>query len=336
MSKISMNKFFTALLLSLVVGFGIGYAGAWYSNANRLMKGPIISKQQAANKLVSFIKNNFLSKQDTIKVAGVTEENNLYVLKTLINKKSADFYVTKDGSTFFPEMLDLNPPKGTAIPKTAKPKVDLFVMAFCPYGNDAENQIKPVIDALGHEADFQNHYIIYQNYQGKKYCLTDKMKYCSMHTSSEVREDIRELCVEKYQPSKFWDYVIKINKETNATKVDQDWGKIAKEVGVNISQVKTCQKNEGTKLLDGQIALTKKSYPVQEPKRHRARSGHYQTAVTIQGSPTLVINGVVYDGARTTAGYQKAICAAFKNPPAACQKTLKAGGNNQGSSGTCQ
>jgi len=211
----------------------------------------------------------------------------------------------------------------------------LFVMAFCPYGNDAENQMKPVVDALKNQVNFQLHYIIYQNYQGKKYCLTDKMKYCSMHTTSEVKEDIRELCVEKYQPEKLWDYVIKINKETTAAKVDQDWEKIASEAGVNIEQVKTCQKNEGTKLLDQELVLTNKSYPVENPQRHRSTSGHYQTEMKIQGSPTLVINGVIYDGKVSTVNYQKAICAAFKNPPASCDKTLKSEAKANGS-GSCQ
>ncbi len=100
--------------------------------------------------------------------------------------------------------------------------------------------------------------------------------------------------------------------------------------------MKTCQKNEGTKLLDQELVLTKKSYPVQDPRSHRSTSGHYQKEIAIQGSPTLVINGVIYDGKRSTADYQKAICEAFKNPPAACQATLKAGGNTQGSSGSCQ
>ena len=40
------------------------------------------------------------------------------------------------------------------------------------------------------------------------------------------------------------------------------------------------------------------------------------------GSPTLIINGVTYAGARTPEAYKQAICTSFVNAPAECNTTL--------------
>lgn len=46
----------------------------------------------------------------------------------------------------------------------------------------------------------------------------------------------------------------------------------------------------------------------------------------VSGSPTLIINGVLYNGARTADAYKQAICSAFNNAPAECSETLSATG----------
>ena len=40
------------------------------------------------------------------------------------------------------------------------------------------------------------------------------------------------------------------------------------------------------------------------------------------GSPTLIINGVTYNGARTPEAYKEAICNSFTTAPAECNTTL--------------
>jgi predicted DsbA family dithiol-disulfide isomerase len=39
-------------------------------------------------------------------------------------------------------------------------------------------------------------------------------------------------------------------------------------------------------------------------------------------SPTLIVNGVVYEGERTPEGYKQAICGSFTNPPPECATVL--------------
>ena len=41
----------------------------------------------------------------------------------------------------------------TTVPKSDKPLVELFVMAYCPYGTQAEKGLIPVIELLGDKID---------------------------------------------------------------------------------------------------------------------------------------------------------------------------------------
>ena len=335
MFQISTNKFFSALLLVLIFGFGLGYAGGWYSQADRVMSGEIFTAEQIEEKAVNFLRDNFFSEGDTIEAIEVRDENNLYVLDMVLNGQEGEFYATKDGTLFFPQVLEMNPPADQLMPKSDQPVVDLFVMSFCPYGNEAESQIQPIVEALGESIDFHLRYIVSSDYGDTEYCLTDDLKYCSLHSKTEVNQDIRELCVAKYQPEKFWDFVTAINEKTKAATVEEDWEGIAQEVSLDIEQIKTCQTEEGTALLDQEMALTELPYLVQSPKQHRDSSGHYQTEMKVTGSPTLVVNGFIYDGVRSTAGYQEAVCSAFNNPPAVCQEDL-AGGDTTEIESSCE
>lgn len=45
------------------------------------------------------------------------------------------------------------------VEKTNKPKLDFYVMSFCPYGNQMESILKPIAELLGDKVDIQPHYI---------------------------------------------------------------------------------------------------------------------------------------------------------------------------------
>jgi len=56
--------------------------------------------------------------------------------------------------------------------KQKKTNLKLFVMSFCPFGNQAETGLKPVAELLGEKLDFEPHYIIekYNHEQMKQMC----------------------------------------------------------------------------------------------------------------------------------------------------------------------
>ncbi len=260
-----------------------------------------LSPDAAGQKAKKFITEQILRGGDA-KVSDVQNKGDVFSFKIEIPKRGTfTSYVTKDGRFVFPSGYDLKATEKkkqkqtkptTKIPKTDKPTVSLFVMSFCPYGNQAEDLMAPVVNLLKKDATIDLHYIVSKNGQ----------QYDSLHGKQEAHEDVRELCVNKYQPNKLWPFVEKINKDCTPQNADTCWVKAARAVGVNVNQISRCQKNEGNSLLDKEIALTQK--------------------YSISGSPTLIINGGRYQGERTSEGYKKAICSAFNKQPKECSTVL--------------
>ncbi len=291
----------------------------------------LLSAEEAAKKAIDYINENFLRGNAKAELVSVSDENGLYRLQLKIGDREYTSYVTKNGKLLFPEAIDLMPPEPKEFPKTKKPDVKLFVMSFCPFGNQAEEMLMSVVDLLKDKADIQLHYIIYSNYASgyPDYCLDKENKYCSMHGIGELNQDVRELCVWKYQRDKFWDFVKEINKNATAKNVDEKWEKIAASLGINVDKIKECQQNEAISLLENEIAQTSKTYPVQDPKSYG------QAETTISASPTLVINGIIYTGNRSSEDFKKAICSAFKKPPEECNVDLSTP-STQAGKGSCK
>ncbi|MDD4122983.1 MAG: hypothetical protein PHO23_01930 [Candidatus Pacebacteria bacterium] len=115
-------------------------------------------------------------------------------------KQEVEFLVSKDGSLFFPEPVEIVEKE---VPKKETADVKLFTMSYCPYGNQAEEGLIPVINLLKNtNFKITPHYIIYENYGGEEYCIEDG-KYCSMHGIGELNQDIREMCIYKYEPANY-------------------------------------------------------------------------------------------------------------------------------------
>jgi glutaredoxin len=328
-----MSKGFIKNLIPVsIVVAGLLIAGALiYLNQGKIEKpeGQILTPQQAAEKAIDYINQNLLQQGTSASLSGVAEENGVYKFRLKIGENEYDSYVTKDGELLFTEGINLNPPSKKDIPKTELPDVDLFVMAFCPYGNQAEEIMEPVVKLLGNKAKIELHYVIYSDYASgfPDYCLDEENKYCSMHGIQELNQGVRELCVQKYQKDKLWDFVMKINKETTSENVDEKWEEIAKNFGIDIQKIKDCQTTESETLLAEEVELNKIEYPVQDPGLYND-----QEKITISGSPTLVINGMVYGGERSSEDYKNGICSGFKSPPEECSEELD---TESGSPGGC-
>ncbi len=302
--KIGVWQISTAVLMIL---FLISIFTSGYTEIKSLE----LTGQVVADKTVKFINENLMQGQAIAKLKGIEESNGMYKIKLDINGQEMESYVSKNGKLLFPQVIDLDqipktpqPPQTQDIPKTANPDIKLFTMTFCPYGNQAEEAMHPVVELLKDGVNVEPHYVIYSNYRGggSEYCLDSEGKYCSMHGIQELNQDVRELCVYKYQKDKYWDFVMKINKECSAQNVDSCWEPIAKEKGIDTKKIKTCQKDEAIELLKKEVKLNKK--------------------YGIRGSPTLVINDVTYNGRRTSEAYKQAICSAFTTEPSECSKTL--------------
>ncbi|MDD5221186.1 MAG: hypothetical protein PHV47_01110 [Candidatus Pacebacteria bacterium] len=294
--------------------------------------GPIISAKEAARKAIDFINDNYSNTSGSAALISFQEKNGVYKVLISFNGSEYTSYVTKDGELFFTEGVNLKPAEKKEFTKTNKPVVDLFVMAFCPYGNQAETSMASIVNLFKDKISINLHYIFYSNWGDKasEYCYDEQKKYCSMHGIQELNQGIRELCVAKYAQDKLWSFVGKINQNTTSLDVDSKWKTIAAEIGIDTKKIEDCYKNEAVSLLASQVALTGKTYPVQDPDQYSGAEN-----VKITGSPTFLINGMVYNGSRDSESIRTAICSAFKTAPVECKTALSTSSTIQ-NSGSCE
>jgi len=307
------GKNLTIIILVIVLIFFIiiGWFGI-LNNLRLVVTKQKISVDKAGKIAINYINENILRGRSTAILDKISYDKNsdLYKIKLTIGRQSFTSYVTKNGKLLFPQGLEIEKKEiSQKSENKIKPqeiaKAELFVMAFCPYGNQAEDAMAPVVKLLNKKADIQLHYIVSKNANGE---------FDSLHGEQELHQDIRELCVAKYQKEKLWDFVEAINKETNASNVDKKWEKIARKIGLDVAKIKNCQKNEAKELLEEEYNL----------------SQQYK----VSASPTLIINGVRYQGERTSEAYKKAICSGFITQPEECQEKLSV--NNGNVSGSCK
>ena len=257
----------------------------------------------------------------------MSEEHGLY--KAVLNlpgsagPQEVPTYMTKDGTKFFTQALDIaeveeknkdkkaqaaaSQAKTVAdIPKEDKAKVELFVMAFCPYGTIAEAAMGPVFDLLGDKADINVRYIA--SIEGD-----DISQVKSLHGPIEGAEDARQLCVaNNYGEKILWKYIREINDKcypifrNGEDAYNACWKKAAKTAGIDAPKIEKCVNDEGPGLIRKADEIAK--------------------GYGVSGSPTLIINGAKVNPARTPDGYKEAVCNGFKEQPKECETALSTEG----------
>jgi protein-disulfide isomerase len=203
-----------------------------------------------------------------------------------------------------PSVASTQPPAAdpsipVAVPKTDKPQVDLFVMTHCPYGLQEQKAYIPVAELLNKKANMDVKFVSY-----------------AMHGKAEVDDNTTEYCIQKEQNDKYLTFLKCFTASANGDTqgcLDQagiNKAKLASCVAATDKQFQiTAEYNNQSHWLSGQFPL----YNVNKDENDK---------YGVQGSPTLVINGTQVEVARSPEAIKQAICNAFKNPPADCQKTL--------------
>jgi hypothetical protein len=268
--------------------------------------GAVVPPAVCGERVISYINSNVVQPGTTVSLISINETKGLYALTSQYQSQVITIYVTKDCTLLFTNTIDMNAtPSGTAksqpAKKSARPVVDLYVMAFCPYGTQAETIMKPVVDLLGSTADIRIRYIT--TIDGNTI-----NNVTSLHGPTEVKEDLRQLCILKSTPQKYWDYLKAFNDQCyplwqNTSALDSCRKKVTASMGIDLTRTESCAFST-----DG-LALLKAD------ETDAAKYG-------VSGSPTLIINGVEYAGSRTPEAYKQAICNSFDTAPAVCNTTL--------------
>ncbi|MDH7593179.1 MAG: hypothetical protein QHG99_02345 [Methanomicrobiales archaeon] len=283
-----------------------------------------VTGDACGSSVIAYINSNLVSGTERASLVSVKESNGMYEIVTGYQGQNIPVYASMDCVLLFlGEPLDVTEALETPVPtptatqpatmvKTEKPVVDLYVMAFCPYGVQAENAMKPVVELLAGMVDVKVRYIA--RVGGS---TVDTVQ--SLHGINEAKEDLRQLCIQKRHPDRFWSYLMQMNSEcypiySNATKLDECWKNASLSLGIDPAEIEECAYgSEGIGLLKADEEIV---------SRNR-----------VTGSPTLIINDARYSGARSPEAFKQAICGAFRAVPDACSVNLTS--TQAGTSGQC-
>jgi len=262
-----------------------------------------IGLEGAQTAVLEFVNGNLLPPDGKAEVVSAQEINNLYEVTIKVGEQEIPTYITRDGKKFFPQAMEITPEDTTEsasvaeaeeIPKTDKPSVDLYVMSFCPFGNQAEDTLLSANELLKNKVDFNFHYIVSTN--------GDQVQ--SLHGEKEVVQNEREVCVLKnYGKDKWINFATYVN--TNCGSDGTCWEAGAKTLGLSTAKISACVASEG-------VALMKDNEQA-------------SMAAGAQGSPTMLINGVATQDVYKygdSQGYKETICSAFNIAPEECATTL--------------
>jgi glutaredoxin len=279
-------------------------------------KAGAISADEAATNAIDFINTRLelAGANVTATLDGVVEKNGLYAVTLSIEGQQMESYVTKDGQLLFPQAIPMveetaadlsdttadtsdtsadTTAQAAAYPTSEVPNFKMFVMSFCPYGQQAEAAVQPVAELFGDKIAFEPHFVVSKDSSGN---------YVSLHGAKELNEDVRQMCIWKNYQAKWWDYVSAINENCALNDIDSCWSSIAQQKGIDVAKIEACAADEADTLLAAELALNQE--------------------FAVRGSPTMFVNDETYAGGRTAEAIKAGVCAAFAASPAECGETL--------------
>ncbi|MEM3405366.1 MAG: thioredoxin domain-containing protein [Candidatus Pacearchaeota archaeon] len=246
--------------------------------------GNVISEEKASEKLL-----NYLNSLTGGGVSYVSYEDlgNVYEITVKYQGQEIPVYITKDGKYIIQGISEIQEPNTITgnvvqeqqeVPKSDKPKVELFVMTHCPYGTQAEKGILETIKTLENKIDFKIRFVHY-----------------FMHGDKEEDETYTQVCIREEQSSKFNDYLACFLEDGNSSRC-------LNKVNIDKTKLDSCKANKA--------------------KSYYAIDSQSSKQYGVQGSPTLIINGVEVSSGRSPAAYLSTICSAFNNKPNECSLSL--------------
>ena len=206
------------VFVSAVLAFAVIIMLIFYFRGG--ITGGVISEGDAASTLV-----DYLNAQTGGGVEFVSSEDmgDLYKIMVSYQSDQIPVYITKDGEYFVQGAVPISgqvtqptqeqPP--VDVPKSDKPKVELFIMTHCPYGTQAEKGILPVYDLLGDKIDASIKFVHY-----------------FLHDPEEAETPI-QICIREEQPDKYVDYL-------GCFLEDGDSDRCLKEAEINEKELNSC------------------------------------------------------------------------------------------------
>lgn len=152
-----------------------------------------------------------------------------------------------------------------------KPEVELFVMSYCPFGVQAEQELLPFFETYGDTINFKLRFIVGKEEASAENAGED-IRFTSLHGEPELIENKRQMVIAELYPDKLFDYLL-----CRADHLEEAWVNCAKDVGLDVGRIAEAVESE-------KITLDL----VEEIQR--------KEKLNIKGSPTLVIDGRIING----------------------------------------
>ncbi len=297
-------------ILFIVVAGALVLSGTGITGA---VVGTTLSEAEASDLAVEYIQDNLVSPEVDVQVSKVEKIGNFYQVSIELTaegySQEVASFISLDGRYFFPSGYDVTETTIVTtstieeIPQSDVPKAELFIWSYCPYGVQAQGPLAEVASLLGDSADFE------------------AVLYYDGHGAYETQQNKIQACIQEVDPAKYWDYAtgfVDNIYDTCGTSRDIDCDKdesvdLMDSLGIDSDAVLDCVDSKGEDLI----------------AEHSDRAKGYG----VTGSPSLVINGVRANTARTAEAYKTAICSAFNEAPEECDEVLS--GEAATTSGSC-
>ncbi|MCK9577874.1 hypothetical protein M0R01_00050 [bacterium] len=275
-------------------------------NSKPIIEIVATDKNAIANKAIEYI-NKYLAQGVTVSLGKIENSTySFYKFEAMSNGSPITVYALTDGSKIIFQEVDITKEPANAqintsapaaeIKKTDKPLVDLFVMSHCPYSAQIEKGIIPTIEALGDKIDFN-------------------LKFCSyaMHGEEELKEQTNQYCIQKEQKDKLLPYLKCFLKEGKGEEC-------LNTVQINKDKLNLCVESTEKEFNTISNFKNQKEYFGNFPSFNIFKADNEKYGV--QGSPTLIINGVQVQSNRDSDSLLKTICSAFSIAPETCTKNI--------------
>jgi len=202
--------------------------------------GAKVSANEAGQKVIDFA----VAQGAQATLVEVNEVSDFYEVIISMQGQELPLYVTKDGKYFSQALVPLSAqttaPTQQApqdVPKSDKPKVELFVMTHCPYGTQAEKGFVPVLNLLGDKIDGSVKFVHY-----------------FLHDPEETETPV-QICIREEQGDKYLDYL-------SCFLEDGDSNRCLTEISIDQTKLNSCKTTKYDGLYAADSALSE-GYGVQ-------------------------------------------------------------------------